>query len=167
MVGIGARLIDFLCASWAMGRRRRRTTGFAGRPREAGFSLPELLVVMVILVLLASIAGPYVIGYIGSSKSKTAKIQIEGFVTSLELYRIDTGRYPSSAEGLEALIKKPPSAQVWNGPYLKKAQVPLDPWGRAYHYKSPGEHGAFDIYTFGADNQQGGTGEDADVTSWQ
>ena len=134
---------------------------------EAGFTLVELLVVMVILVLLASFVGPRVIGYLGSSKLKTAKIQLESFSTSLELFKLDTGRYPSNQEGLSALVSKPQNASNWNGPYLRKTKLPKDPWGNEYFYKFPGEHGEFDIYTLGADNQVGGEGENKDVTSWQ
>ena len=133
---------------------------------QAGFTLVELLVVMVILVLLASLVGPRVIGYLGSSKTKTARIQIKSFSTSLELFKLDTGRYPSSQEGLEALIKKPANLANWDGPYLSKRKLPDDPWGNAYKYKSPGEHGEFDIYSLGADNQVGGDDESQDVTSW-
>lgn len=131
--------------------------------REAGFTLVELLVVLVILVLLASIIGPKVIGYLGSSKSKTAKVQIEGLITSLELFHIDTGRYPSTAEGLDSLVKQAGKIQGWNGPYLSKNAVPMDPWGNAYHYDQPGKRGAFDLYTLGRDGKEGGADEDADI----
>lgn len=130
---------------------------------EDGFTLVELLVVLVILVLLASIVGPRVIGYLQSSKAKTAHVQIESLVTSLELFHIDVGRYPTGAEGLDALVKPAGKAPGWNGPYLSKGAVPLDPWGQAYHYESPGKKGVFDIYTFGGDGKEGGTDEDADI----
>jgi general secretion pathway protein G len=130
---------------------------------EDGFTLVELLVVLVILVLLASIVGPRVIGYLQSSKAKTAHVQIESLVTSLELFHIDVGRYPTSAEGLDALVKPAGKAAGWNGPYLSKGSVPLDPWGQAYHYESPGKKGVFDIYTYGGDGKEGGTDEDADI----
>lgn len=136
------------------------------RSAEAGFTLIELLVVMVILVLLASLVAPRVIGYLGSSRTKTAKVQIESLSTSLELFKLDTGRYPSEREGLAALVKRPGDAKNWNGPYLKKDKVPDDPWGQSYHYGYPGKHGTFDIYSFGADNKQGGESEDQDVSSW-
>jgi general secretion pathway protein G len=136
------------------------------RNRQAGFTLVELLVVMVILVLLASLVAPRVIGYLGSSRTKTAKVQIESLSTSLELYKLDTGRYPDEREGLNALVQRPASAKNWNGPYLKKDRVPLDPWGSPYHYRYPGQRGAFDIFSFGADNHEGGEGEDQDVASW-
>ena len=130
---------------------------------EDGFTLVELLVVLVILVLLASIVGPRVIGYLQSSKAKTAHVQIESLVTSMELFHIDVGRYPTSAEGLDALVKQAGKAAGWNGPYLSKGSVPLDPWGQPYKYASPGKRGAFDIFSFGGDGKEGGTDEDADI----
>jgi general secretion pathway protein G len=133
---------------------------------QAGFTLIELLVVLVILVLLASLVAPRVIGYLGSSRIKAAKVQIQSISTALELYKVDTGRYPSTSEGLKALVEAPPGAQAWNGPYLAKKDVPSDPWGRPYLYRSPGEHGAFDVESLGADNQPGGVGENEDVGSW-
>lgn len=144
-----------------LARRRRARSRL-----EAGFTLVELLVVMVILVLLASLVAPRVIGYLGSSRTKTAKVQIEGLSTSLELYKLDTGRYPDDREGLQALVERPADAKNWNGPYLKKDRVPPDPWGHPYHYRSPGQRGPFDIYSLGADNREGGQGEDQDVASW-
>jgi general secretion pathway protein G len=130
---------------------------------EAGFTLVELLVVLVILVLLASIIGPKVIGYLGSSKSKTAKIQIESLVTSLELFHVDVGRYPTTAEGLTALVRMDAKVPGWNGPYLTKGSVPPDPWGAPYRYESPGKTAAFDLYSLGRDGKEGGSDEDADI----
>lgn len=144
-----------------------RTRQPTSRPGEAGFTLIELLVVMMILVLLASLVAPRVIGYVGSSRTKSAKVQIESFGTSLELYKLDIGRYPDQREGLNALVQRPTDLPSWNGPYLKKEKVPLDPWGQPYIYRYPGKHGAFDIITLGADRKEGGEGEDRDVTSWQ
>lgn len=134
---------------------------------EAGFTLVELLVVLAILVLLATYVGPRVIGYLGSSRTQAAKVQIESLASALELFRLDAGRYPTSEEGLKVLVERPADVQVWNGPYLRKQGVPLDPWNRSFHYRIPGQHGEFDIFTLGADNQQGGTGENSDVGSWQ
>lgn len=136
------------------------------KKQEAGFTLVELLVVMVILVLLASLVAPRVIGYLGSSKVKTAKIQIESLSTSLELFKLDAGRYPTSQEGLGALVKRPANISTWNGPYLKKNSVPKDPWGNSYSYKQPGEKAEFDIVSLGADGKSGGDGENKDIASW-
>jgi general secretion pathway protein G len=154
-----------------MRTRRARRGGSAGsgrrrRSAEAGFTLIELLVVLVILVLLASLVAPRVIGYLGSSRTKAAKVQVQSLATALELFKVDTGRYPSTGEGLKALVEAPSGAAAWNGPYLTKKDVPSDPWGRPYAYRSPGEHGAFDIVSLGADNQPGGTGENEDIVSW-
>jgi general secretion pathway protein G len=148
--------------------RRRESSGLARRQaaRQAGFTLIELLVVLVILVLLASLVAPRVIGYLGSARTKAAKVQIQSLSTALELYRVDTGQYPTTSEGLKALVVAPPGVTSWNGPYLTKKDVPSDPWGRPYTYLSPGEHGPFDISSLGADNQPGGTGENEDITSW-
>lgn len=146
---------------------RRKASPDGTRSGEAGFTLIELLVVMVILVLLASLVAPRVIGYLGSSRTKSAKVQIESLSTSLELYKLDTGRYPDAREGLNALVQRPGDVPGWNGPYLKKDKVPPDPWGQPYIYRYPGKHGPFDILTLGADKKEGGQGEDQDVASWQ
>jgi general secretion pathway protein G len=147
-------------------RTRIASSRRRGRSGEAGFTLVELLVVLVILVLIASIIGPRVIGYLGSSRAKTAQVQIESLVTAMELFRIDVGRYPTSAEGLDALVKPVGTIAGWNGPYLAKAALPADPWGRAYLYESGGTGGAgFRITSYGGDGKEGGTGEDADITN--
>lgn len=137
------------------------------RTGEHGFTLVELLVVMVILVLLASVVGPRVLGYLGTTRSNTAKVQIEALASSLELYKLDNGNYPSASDGLKALVERPPGNTSWSGPYLKKNTVPLDPWGSPYQYRFPGKHGEFDIFSYEADKKEGGTGEDAEVVSWQ
>ncbi|MGI9409907.1 MAG: type II secretion system major pseudopilin GspG [Hyphomicrobiaceae bacterium] len=134
-----------------------------GRRGEQGFTLVELLVVMAILVLLAGIVAPRVIGYLGSSRAKAATVQIESLATSLELYRLDTGRYPSSQEGLIALVRKPERVANWNGPYIRGREVPPDPWGKPYFYRSPGASSAFEIYSLGADGKPNGDGEDKDI----
>lgn len=134
---------------------------------NAGFTLVELLVVVAILAMLATFVAPRVIGYLGTSRAQVAKMQVEALVSALELYRLDNGAFPTTEEGLKALVERSASAQAWKGPYLKKQGVPLDPWGRPYIYKLPGEHGEFDVYSLGADNAVGGDGENADVTSWQ
>jgi general secretion pathway protein G len=154
---------NWTCRSPSPGRR----FGLRGSNNDqAGFTLIELLVVLVILVLLASLVGPRVIGYLGSSRTKAAKVQIESLASALELYKLDTGSYPSTSEGLRALIESPQGASGWNGPYLTKREVPNDPWGRPYNYRAPGQHGVFDIFSLGADNQPGGTGENEDIGSW-
>lgn len=134
--------------------------------RVRGFSLIELLVVLAILGLLAAIAGPKVLGKLGGAKSDTAKLQIEEFGASLDLYRLEVGRYPTTDEGLKALVQAPAGATGWNGPYLKKKEVPKDPWGNEYRYASPGQHGAYDLSSLGADNQEGGDGENKDLVNW-
>lgn len=135
--------------------------------RSVGFTLVELLVVLAILGLLAGLVGPQVMKFLGSSKTKTAKLQLEDLVATMDMYRLETGRYPTNDEGLEALVKKPGNAANWNGPYLKKGDVPKDPWGFEYQYRFPGQRGGVDIWTLGADNREGGEGENADVTSWE
>ncbi|MDS4027756.1 MAG: type II secretion system major pseudopilin GspG [Candidatus Contendobacter sp.] len=134
--------------------------------RARGFTLIELLVVLVILGLLAGLVGPQVMKYLGGANTKAAKLQIEDFSTALDAFRLDMGRYPTSAEGLAALVVQPSGATRWNGPYLRKNVIPKDPWGNEYQYRSPGQHGAFDLYSLGADNAEGGDGENQDVVSW-
>jgi general secretion pathway protein G len=133
--------------------------------RQRGFTLLELLVVMVIIGLLAAYVGPRYFTQIGKSEVKTVKAQMVGFQKSLEQYRIDVGSYPTSEQGLNALVTKPANLAKWDGPYLDKG-VPLDPWGHAFVFKSPGEHGEVDIVSLGRDGKPGGSGLDADITSW-
>jgi general secretion pathway protein G len=130
-----------------------------------GFTLIELLVVMVILSLLAAFVGTDFFKHIGTSKQKAAKTQIEMFGTALDSFRLSVGRYPSTAEGLQGL-RTNPGIDVWDGPYLRK-DVPMDPWGRPYIYNCPGQHGDYDLVSLGADGQEGGEGENADVVSWK
>ena len=147
-----------------MGRALRSRTRFLLDSR--GFSLIELLVVIIILGLLAGLVGPRLFGRVGQSKQAAARAQIELFSAALDQYRLDVGSYPPSGAGLDALVKNP-NAQNWNGPYLKKNLVPVDPWGKPYLYKCcPGDHGDYDIWTLGADGAPGGEGENADVSSW-
>jgi general secretion pathway protein G len=127
--------------------------------------LLELLVVMVIIGLLAGYVGPKYFSQIGKSEVKAARAQIDALEKALDQYRLDTGHYPAMELGLAALVAKPTSEAKWDGPYLKKS-VPLDPWGNAYVYRIPGEHGEFDLLSFGKDGQLGGTGEAADITNW-
>lgn len=134
--------------------------------RSAGFTLMELLVVLAILGLLMSLVGPQVLNQLGGAKTKTALIQIRDLEQALEMYKLDVGRYPNTAQGLTALVAKPGGVKGWNGPYLK-GSVPMDPWGNAYAYKYPGERGELDIYTYGQNAAPGGDGEDSDVGNWQ
>lgn len=137
------------------------------RSQQLGFTLLEILIVLVILGLLAGLVGPRVLKHLGSSKTKTAMLQIEELGAALDLYRLEVGSYPSSEQSLEALIERPEGATSWNGPYLKKNVIRLDPWGQAYHYKYPGENGEYDLYSLGADNSEGGEGENSDILSWK
>ncbi len=135
--------------------------------KQRGFTLLELLVVLVILGLLASLVGPQVLKQVGTSKSKAAALQIEEFATALDLFHLEVGRYPTTQEGLEALVNKPGGARFWNGPYLAKKVVRDDPWGNPFEYRSPGQNGPYDLYSLGADGRVGGDGDDADVVSWE
>lgn len=135
------------------------------KARARGFTLIELLVVLVILGLLAGLVGPQVMKYLGESKTKTARLQITDLAAAMDLFHLDVGRYPTGSEGLASLVDNPGNLASWNGPYLKKRQVPKDPWGFDYHYRIPGERGSFDIFTYGADNAMGGQGEGQDVYS--
>jgi general secretion pathway protein G len=137
------------------------------RRHTRGFTLIELLVVLAILGLLATLVGPRVMSALSGAKSKTARLQIEDLAGSLDIYRLEVGRYPTTNEGLDALVEKPGDAPSWNGPYLKKSQVPKDPWGFEYQYRSPGEHGPYDLWSLGADNREGGDAEDQDIASWE
>ncbi len=136
------------------------------RRRQAGFTLVELLVVLIILGLIAAFAAPRVIKFVGGAKTDSAKIQIDRLSGVLDLYRLQVGRYPSEDEGLNALMEQPADAPDWEGPYLKKADALNDPWRRPYIYRFPGEHGDYDLYSLGADGEDGGEGEDRDLTSW-
>jgi general secretion pathway protein G len=146
----------------------RSRVAVAPAGRESGFTLVELLVVLAILGMIVALVTPQVLKYLGRAKTDTAKIEIQTLSNALDLYRLDMQRYPSQHEGLQALIEPPSGAGTdqWRGPYLKQRKLPLDPWGRPYLYRTPGEHGDFDLYTFGADNAPGGTGEDQDVVNW-
>jgi general secretion pathway protein G len=139
---------------------RRRVRG------EGGFTLIEILVVIAIIALIMSLVGPRVLNYLGESKVKAARIQIQSFGSALDLFNLDTGRYPTTGEGLTALVQSPGTIPSWNGPYLKGGVLPNDPWGKAYVYRSPGEHGPYDIMSYGSDGQEGGTGTAADIVSW-
>lgn len=138
------------------------------RAAACGFTLLEVLVVLVILGLLAAVvAGPQIFKYLGSAKSEAAKVQVQQLSSALDLYRLEVGRYPTQQEGLEALIEQPAGLTTWNGPYLKKREALTDPWGHEFNYKIPGDNGRdYDLYSLGADNAQGGDGEDRDITNW-
>lgn len=131
-----------------------------------GFTLIELLVVLLILGLLASLVGPRVLKYLSGAKTGTAQLQIEEIGAGLDLYHLEVGGYPSTEEGLMALSEPPAGARNWHGPYLKKKDIPPDPWGNQYQYRSPGEYSEYDLYSLGRDNADGGDGENADVVSW-
>lgn len=135
-------------------------------PSNCGFTLLELMVVLLILAMLASIAAPQVLKQLGKAKSQTAKVQIDALSAGLDFYHVDLGHYPSQDQGLKALLQRPENEQKWDGPYVKKDASLLDPWGRPYLYKMPGQHGPFDLMTLGADGKEGGDGEDADLGNW-
>jgi general secretion pathway protein G len=138
--------------------KRRRRRG------QAGFTLVEMLVVITIIGMIMALVGPRVLGYLGESKMKAAKIQIESFSSALDLYYLDLGRYPGSSEGLAALARGN-NTPGWNGPYLRGGVVPNDPWGHSYVYRSPGEHAPYEIVSFGSDGQEGGSGTATDIAS--
>jgi len=133
----------------------------------SGFTLIELLIVMVIIGLLAAFVVPKLIGRVGESKQTAAKAQIELISTAIEMYKLDTGKYPSQESGLQSLNTKPGDVQNWKGPYMKKDRIPKDPWGIDYIYKNPGTHGDYDLVSYGADGNEGGSGDNKDIVSWE
>jgi general secretion pathway protein G len=143
---------------------RRRGADKTVRDGEQGFTLVEMLVVIAIIGLIMGLIGPRVLNYLSESKVKAARIQMQSFASALDLFYLDAGRYPSSAEGLAALVRGTPGLAAWNGPYLKGGAVPNDPWGNPYIYRAPGEHNPFDIMSLGSDGQEGGTGTAADIS---
>jgi general secretion pathway protein G len=145
---------------------RASTSHATDLARSAGFTLLELLVVLVILGLLAAIATPQIMGYLGRARSQSAALQIHNLSSALDLYHLDVGSYPSEKEGLDSLVEAPPGVENWSGPYVKKREMLNDPWGRPYKYHNPGEHGPYDLYSLGADDAIGGQGENQDVTNW-
>ena len=139
-------------------RERRRKVG------EEGFTLVEMLVVITIIGLIMGLIGPRVLNYLSESKVKAAKIQMQSFSSALDLFYLDAGRYPSSSEGLAALMQRTSGVGAWNGPYLRGNTLPNDPWNHPYVYRSPGERGPYDIMSYGADGQEGGSGVAADIS---
>lgn len=137
-----------------------------GKAYLPGFTLLELLVVIVVIGLLAGLVAPRYFDQVGKSNTKIANAQINSLEKALDQYRLDVGAYPTSDQGLPALFVRPSGVEKWQGPYLKKP-APPDPWGRAYRYKSPGDHGDYDLISFGADGQAGGVGENVDVSNWE
>ncbi len=140
--------------------------GYGVKQKQRGFTLIEILVVVIILGLLVALVGPRLWGRVSMAKQKAAKAQIELFGTALDTYRLDLGRYPTTEEGLKALREKPSGAEGWQGPYLPK-EIPLDPWNKPYIYKCPGEHGDYDLLSYGLDGTEGGEGENLDIVSWK
>lgn len=143
-------------------REKIRTTSDA----EAGFTLVEILVVLVIIGLLGLLVAPNLVSRLGKAKSDAAQAQINTLVSAVDLFYVDMGRYPTPNEGLEALMVAPSGDVNWRGPYLRKRQSLIDPWGNPYHYKVPGQHGAYDLFSYGSDQVEGGDGDARDVTSW-
>lgn len=131
---------------------------------QEGFTLVEMLVVITIIGLIMGLIGPRVLNYLSESKVKAAKIQLQSFSSALDLFYLDAGRFPSTAEGLAALVQPTPGVAAWNGPYLKGGNVPNDPWSHPYLYRAPGEHGPYDILSYGSDGQEGGSGLAADIS---
>jgi general secretion pathway protein G len=140
---------------------------YHGRPGlgEAGYTLIEILVVLAIIALVMGLVGPRVVSYLSDSKTKAAAIQIKNLAAALDLYYLDTGQYPTEAEGLEALVAKTQQARAWNGPYLKTGELPMDPWGNAYVYRMNSDRKSYVIVSYGADGKEGGANADADLTS--
>ena len=145
---------DITAVAHSKGSRRRRLLR-----GEEGFTLVEVLVVISIIGMVMALVGPRVLNYLGESKIKAAKIQIASFGSALDLFYMDTGRYPSNSEGLNALVQKPGNVTYWNGPYMVGTKVPLDPWGRPYVYRTPGDKVPYNILSYGAEGQNGAKGE--------
>lgn len=143
-------------------QKDRKTSELHG---DAGFTLMELLVVLAIIALLGAVAAPQLFKHLDRAKQDTTRAQLQNLSATLDVFRLDVGRYPTQEEGLESLLKQPPRATGWNGPYLKQREVPLDAWRHPIHYKSPGGHGEYDLYSLGADNAEGGEGVNKDIAN--
>jgi general secretion pathway protein G len=146
-------------------REQSKVRGPSRTRRQRGFTLVEMLVVITIIGLIMGLIGPRVLNYLTESKVKAAKIQIQSFASALDLYYLDVGRFPTSADGLSALARDPGGQRTWNGPYIKGSGIPNDPWGHPYVYRSPGERSSYDIISYGADGQEGGAGTAADIST--
>ena len=148
-------------------RTARKQALLEARPTGTeGYTLIEMLVVLTIISLIVGLVGPRVLNYLGESRVKTAKLQIENFGSALDLFYMDTGRYPTTSEGLAALVQRPSDVQVWNGPYVKGSRVPSDPWGNNYQYRSPVNHlPPYEIISLGSDGHEGGSGTAADISN--
>ena len=143
---------------------KRRRDNWRNRYREDGFTLVEILVVITIIGLIMGLVGPRVLNYLSESKVKAAAIQMQSFSSALDLFYLDLGRYPTTSEGLAALVQRPAGSSSWNGSYLKNSSVPNDPWGHPYRYRSPSEHGPYEIIS---DGKEGKTGTAANIKSWE
>ncbi|MBO0734564.1 MAG: type II secretion system major pseudopilin GspG [Methylocapsa sp.] len=156
------------CQRAKRGLGAKLRAGLTGARRDDGFTLIEILVVLTIIGLIMGLVGPRVLSYLTQSKVKAATIQIQSFESALDLYYLDNGRYPSTSEGLAALVKRPAGSAAWNGPYLKNSSLPNDPWGNSYKYRSPSEHGPYEIVSLGSSGKEGGgTGTAANIKSWE
>ena len=138
----------------------------SARCHSAAFTLIELMVVLLILAMLTTIAAPRVTKYLRKAKTETAKVQVEALSGAVDSFHLDLGRFPSTAEGLKALLSAPSDATKWDGPYVRKSESLVDPWGQAYLYRIPGQNSEYDVYSLGADAKEGGEGDDKDIGNW-